>query len=160
MQTIEELIAGNPSLGALSAEHRALIAGCAQNRSFEAGRFVMREGDAADTFYVLRKGDVALEAYAPQRGPMTVETLHDGDLLGWSWLIPPYRTTFDARCLDTTHTIAFDGACLRGKLSDDPALGYDLLRVFTTVIVERLQNTRIRLLDLYGKVPGEPVPRP
>ena len=84
---------------------------------------------------------------------MTVETVHDGDLLGWSWLVPPYRTVFDARALDTVHAIAFDGACLRGKLENDPALGYDLMKLFATVIVERLQNTRIRLLDVYGKEP-------
>ena len=111
----------------------------------------MREGEPADVFYVVRSGDVALEAFSPQRGGMTVETVHDGDLLGWSWLVPPHRTMFDARSIGQTSAIAFDGACLRGKLERDPVLGYDLLRLFTTVIVERLQNTRLRLLDLYGK---------
>jgi CRP/FNR family cyclic AMP-dependent transcriptional regulator len=160
MRTIEELLGENAALSPLSVEHRAFIAGCAGNKTFAAGEYVMREGEPADLFYIVREGDVALETFSPQRGAMTLETLHDGDLLGWSWLIPPYRTMFDARALGTVHTIAFDGACLRGKLEQDPALGYDLLRLFTGIIVERLQNTRLRLLDLYGKVPGEPVPRP
>jgi CRP/FNR family transcriptional regulator, cyclic AMP receptor protein len=158
MRTIEELLSENATLAALTPEHRAVIAGCAENRVFDPGEYAMREGDPADVFYVLRHGDVALETFAPQRGPMTLETLHDGDLLGWSWLIPPYRTMFDARSLGTTHAIAFDGACLRGKLEQDPALGYAIMRLFSAVIVERLQNTRLRLLDLYGTVPGEPVP--
>jgi CRP/FNR family cyclic AMP-dependent transcriptional regulator len=153
MRTIEDLIGDNAALGALAAPHRDVIAGCAQNRVFARGDYLMREGESADTFFVLRSGDVALEAFSPQSGPMTIETLHDGDLLGWSWLIPPYRTMFDARSIDQTHTIAFDGACLRGKIETDRALGYDLLRVFTTVVVERLQNTRLRLLDVYGKDP-------
>jgi CRP/FNR family transcriptional regulator, cyclic AMP receptor protein len=150
VQTIEDLIGENAALGRLSPEHREVISGCARNQVFAPGEYLMREGDPADVFYVVRSGDVALEAFSPQRGAMTVETLHDGDLLGWSWLVPPHRTMFDARSMGQTSAMAFDGDCLRGKLERDPALGYDLLRLFTTVIVERLQNTRVRLLDLYG----------
>ena len=150
MRTIEDLLAENAALGRLAPEHRELIAGCARNRTFEAGEYLLREGDPADSFFVLRSGDVAVETFAPQRGAMTIETIHDGDLLGWSWLVWPYRTAFDARALGTIHAIAFDGACLRGKFAADPALGYDVLRLFTEVIVERLQNTRVRLLDIYG----------
>jgi CRP/FNR family cyclic AMP-dependent transcriptional regulator len=153
MRTIEGLIGENAALGALAPAHRDVIAGCAQNRVFARGAYLMREGESADTFFVVRSGDVALEAFSPQRGPITIETLHDGDLVGWSWLVSPHRTTFDARSIGQTHAIAFDGACLRGKLEEDPALGYDLLQLFTSVIVERLQNTRMRLLDLYGKEP-------
>jgi CRP-like cAMP-binding protein len=151
VRTIEDLLSETAALGALTPEHRRLIAGCGSNRTFAAGDYLMREGEPADTFYVVRTGDVALEAFSPQRGPMTIETLHDGDLVGWSWMVSPHRTMFDARALATTHAMAFDGACLRGKLEQDPALGYDVLQLFATVIVERLQNTRLRLLDLYGK---------
>ena len=158
MENIAELLASVPAMSALSAEHREMIAGCATNRAFREGEYIMREGDPADTFYVIRRGAVAIETFAPRRGPVTIETAHDGDLLGWSWLVPPYRVTFDVRALATTHAIGFDGACLRGKFDDDPALGYELLKTFAAVIVERLQGTRLRLLDVYGKAPGEPVP--
>lgn len=157
MELISELLEHVPGLWALEPHQRETIAGCGQNRVFEAGEYMLREGEPADTFYVVRRGSVAIETFAPRRGPVTIETLHDGDLLGWSWLVPPYRTTFDARALTTTHAIAFDGACLRGKLDGDPALGYVLLRLFAAVIVERLQGTRLRLLDVYGKASGEPV---
>jgi hypothetical protein len=80
--------------------------------------------------------------------------LHDGELLGWSWLVPPYRVAFDARAMAATHAIALDGACLRGKCEADPALGYALLKILSTVFVERLQDTRLRLLDVYGKGTG------
>jgi CRP/FNR family transcriptional regulator, cyclic AMP receptor protein len=114
----------------------------------------MREGDPADAFYVLREGAVALQTEVPGRGAIVLQTLHDGELLGWSWLVPPYRVAFDARSLGTTHAIALDGACLRGKCEADPALGYALLKILSTVFVERLQDTRLRLLDLYGKGPN------
>jgi CRP/FNR family cyclic AMP-dependent transcriptional regulator len=154
MRTIEELLGEVRALQALAPEHRDTLAGCARNRVFEPGERIMREGDPADAFYVIREGAVALETVVPARGAVLMQTLHDGDLLGWSWLVPPYRTAFDARSMGTTHAIAFDGACLRGKCEADPALGYDLLKLLSGVFVERLQDTRLRLLDLYGKAGG------
>lgn len=154
MRQIDELLLEIPALADLSPEHRATIAGCAVNHVFSAGEQILREGEPAGTFYVIREGAVALETFVPRHGPVTIETLHEGELLGWSWLVPPYRNAFDARSLGTTHAIAFDGACLRGKFDADPALGYELFKVFAAVIVERLQETRVRLLDLYGREPG------
>ena len=150
MQTIEDLIAETPALSGLAPEHIAVIAGCGQNDTQVADAFLLREGEREDVFYILRRGTVALETFVPQRGPVTVQTLHDGDLLGWSWLIPPYRTAFDAHVLETAHVVRFDAACLRGKIEADPALGYDLLRAFVPVMVERLQSTRLQLLDVYA----------
>jgi CRP-like cAMP-binding protein len=154
MQAIDALLAEVPSFDGMPAGHLALIAGCASNRVFEDGEYLACEGDPANTFYVIRKGGVALEIDVPQRGALVIETLHEGDLVGWSWLLAPYRTHVDVRATGRTHTIAFDGACLRGKCDADPVLGYDLLRRFATVIVERLQATRLRLIDVYGHVPG------
>jgi CRP-like cAMP-binding protein len=154
MRTIDELLPDVPAFEGMPPDHLALIAGCAVNRTFEDGDHLLREGEEARTFFVIRAGAVALETYVPQRGALLIETLHDHDLVGWSWLVPPYRTTFDVRAVGVTHTIAFDGACLRGKCEADPVLGYDLLRRFATVIVERLQATRLRLIDVYGHVPG------
>ena len=151
MRTIEDMLGDAPGLAALAPEHLATIAGCARNQVFERGEQIMREGEPANTFYVIRQGAVALETFVPRRGPVVIETLHDGDLIGWSWLFPPYRTAFDARSINTTHTFAFDGACLRGKCERDPAMGYDLMKLFAAVIIERLQETRLRLLDVYGE---------
>ena len=154
MRTIDALLAEVPALSGMEPEHLELISGCATNRVFAVGEQLMREGERADDFYVIRSGDVALETYLPQRGALTIETLHDGDLLGWSWLVPPYRTMFDARALTQTRTVSFDGSCLRGKCQQDHELGYELLTRFVAVIVERLQATRLRLLDVYGDIPG------
>jgi CRP/FNR family cyclic AMP-dependent transcriptional regulator len=151
MRTIADLLQTAPALSALAPAHREQIAGCARNCVFAPGEQIMREGDPADAFYVIREGAVALETGVPGRGAVTLQTLHDGEVLGWSWLVPPHRTAFDARSLGTTHAIAFDGACLRGRCDADPALGYDLLKLMASVLAERLQDTRLRLLDLYGR---------
>lgn len=152
MRTIDALLAELPAFEGMAAERLELIAGCAANRVFEGGEYLLREGEQADAFYAIRQGHVALETYVPQRGALTIETLHEGDLVGWSWLIPPHRTVFDARASGRVHTVAFDGRCLRGKCEEDNSLGYDLLTRFVAVIVERLQATRLQLLDVYGHV--------
>jgi CRP/FNR family cyclic AMP-dependent transcriptional regulator len=150
MRTIDALLTDVPAFAGMAPERLELIAGCAVNRVFENGEQILREGEPADAFYVIREGGVALETYVPQRGAVTIETLHDGDLLGWSWLVSPHRTVFDARASGRVHTVEFDGRCLRGKAEADPSLGYDLLTRFVAVIVERLQATRLQLLDVYG----------
>jgi CRP-like cAMP-binding protein len=152
MDRIEDLVREVPAFDGLPGEHLDLIAGCGRNQVFPAGEQLMREGDDADRFYVIRSGAVAMEIFVPQRGALTVETIGAGDLLGWSWLAPPYRVHLDARATEETHALSFDAVCLRGKCEQDPALGYELMKRFVPVIVERLQATRIRLLDVYGHV--------
>jgi CRP/FNR family transcriptional regulator, cyclic AMP receptor protein len=150
LETIDSVLRDVPVFHGLPAEELKLLAGCARNVHFETGAVLFREGDPADTFYVLRHGSVALEMYVPARGPAIIETLEAGEVLGWSWLFPPYRWHFDARALTGVRGTAFDGACLRGKCEDDPKLGYQLMSRFAQVLIERLQWTRLRLLDLYG----------
>jgi CRP/FNR family transcriptional regulator, cyclic AMP receptor protein len=147
---LETVLAEVPFLEGLDDAQLALIAGCGSNVRFREGETLFREGDPADTFYVVRHGHVALETFVPTRGPMVIETIESGEALGWSWLFPPYRWHFDARALSLVRATAFDGACLRGKCDDDPALGYELMQRFALLLIERLQWTRLRLLDLYG----------
>jgi len=149
-RSLEDVLADVPLLDGLSSGERALLAGCARNVHFGLDERLFREGDAADTFYVVRHGSVALETFVPARGPVVIETIEAGELLGWSWLFPPYRWHFDARALSVVRATAFDGACLRQKCEVDPVLGYRLMGLFAQVLIERLQWTRLRLLDVYG----------
>jgi CRP/FNR family transcriptional regulator, cyclic AMP receptor protein len=148
---IGELVREVRAFDGLAPEHLDLIAGCGRTASFRDGELILREGDDADVFYAIREGTVALEA-ASSAGFVTIETLDAGEVVGWSWLFER-RTRFDARARGTVHAIEFDGTCLRGKCEADHELGYELLRRFGAVVVERLQATRMRLLDLYG-APG------
>ncbi|HUK45583.1 MAG TPA: cyclic nucleotide-binding domain-containing protein [Gaiellaceae bacterium] len=150
MQQLEDLLAEVPFFGGLGSHELETLAGCAGNVRFAAGQNLFREGDPADTFYVVRHGSVALETFVPTRGGVMIETIEAGEVIGWSWLFEPYRWHFDARALTTVRATAFDGACLRGKCDADPALGYALMSRFAQVLIERLQWTRLRLLDLYG----------
>lgn len=151
MKTIDALVRDIRVFEGLAPDTLALIAGCGTNVRFAEGETLFRAGRPADTFYVIRQGSVALEAFAPARPPITIETIEAGDVLGWSWLFPPYRWHFDAHALSTVRATAFDGACLRGKCDEDPALGYELMSRFAQVLIERLQWTRLRLMDVYGR---------
>jgi CRP-like cAMP-binding protein len=147
---LDEILAQVPFFEGMGEDELALIAGCARNVHFDAGETIFRQGDAADNFFVVRHGTVAVGNFVPPRGDLVIETLEAGDLLGWSWLFPPYRTHFDARALSVVRATQFDGACLRDKCAADPAFGYDLMSRFAQVLIERLQWTRLRLLDIYG----------
>lgn len=144
-------IAAHPFFEPLPDEHVAVVAGCGRNEHVAAGTLLARTGDPADRFYLVRRGAVALEVHDPGRGGVTVQTLHEGDVLGWSWLFPPYRWQFDARVVREASLIAFDGVCLRGKCDADPRLGYDLMKRFAEVITRRFTETRLQLLDVYGR---------
>ena len=153
-RSIEQVLAEIKTFEGLEQRHLDRIAGCGRNCGFESGEYLAREGDAADTFYVIRHGRVTLETPAPASGPLLIASLGDGTVVGWSWLFPPYRWHFDARAIDDTRAIAFDGACLRGKCEADHELGYVLMQRFAQIILDRLQSTRLQLLDVYGKPGG------
>jgi CRP-like cAMP-binding protein len=150
MRTLAEYLPDHPFFTGLDPAHMELIVGCARNVHFRAGEVLFRTGESADTFYVLRDGHVALDLHDPQRGDLIIATLGAGEVVGWSWLIPPYRWMFDARAVAPVRAVALDGACLRGKCGTDPALGYALMQRVARVMYDRLQDARIRLLDVYG----------
>jgi CRP-like cAMP-binding protein len=154
MRTIDQLIADAQVFAGLLPAQLELIGGCAWNEHVEAGTPLMREGDAADRFFLIRRGAVALEIHAPGRGALVIETLHDGDVVGWSWLFAPYRWQLDGRAVKSSELVTFDGACLRDKCEADHELGYQLMRRFASDLVDRLQATRFQLLDVYGHAPS------
>ena len=149
MESLERFLVQSPFFGGMKKEHLQLLVGCATNVRFDAGEFILREGKAANACYLIRQGKVALEVFAPRRGPITIQTVGEGDLLGWSWLVRPYQWRFDARAVELTHAIALNGECLRQKSEADYCLGYELLKRFSEVMVERLQATRFQLINIY-----------
>ena len=150
MQTLEAILAVHPFFEGLEPRYLQLMTGCASNVRFEAGTYIFREGEPASHFYIIREGKVALETFAAQRGPITIETIEAGEVLGWSWLFPPYRWHFDARVVEPIRAIALDGVCLRTKGEADHDLGYELVKRVAQIMMQRLQATRLQLLDVYG----------
>jgi CRP/FNR family transcriptional regulator, cyclic AMP receptor protein len=149
MENLERILLEHPFFSGMLPEHLRLLVSCASNARFDADQFILREGDEANEFYLIRHGKVALQVYAPEQGALTIETLGEGEILGWSWLVPPYRWKFDARALELTRAIALDGKCLREKSETDYHLGYELLKRFAQVVVDRLQTARLQLLNVY-----------
>jgi CRP/FNR family cyclic AMP-dependent transcriptional regulator len=153
MKGLKALIQDHPFFAGLDDDYLELAAGCASNRHFKAGEYLFHEGDAADRFYLLRSGRVRLEIAAPGRGPVIVETIQSGEVIGWSWLFPPYLWQFDAQATQTVRATAFDGNCLREKCAANHDLGYELAMRSAQILIQRLQATRLQLLDVYGTRP-------
>jgi CRP-like cAMP-binding protein len=143
-------ISAHSFFAALTAEQRTALAGDCAAVMFTAGERLFDEGGIADRFWLIEDGSIALDMRVPGRGDQVIETLAAGTVLGWSWLHPPYRWHFGAVARLATTAIEFDAPSVRRRCDADPAFGYAALRLFTPVITERLQATRLRLLDLYA----------
>lgn len=143
------LLAGFPVLGRLSATDLDRIAGTASTVTFAPRQRVFSEGAHAEGCWLLHDGRVALDVLIPGRGLMVVQTLGAGDVLGWSWLVPPYRWHLGATATERTMATALDTAQLHALAEQDPAFGYALATTLFAAMLERLQATRMRLLDLY-----------
>ena len=150
MENLERALTEHPFLAGLEEKYIKLLTGCASNVVFKPGEFILREGEEADLFYFIYHGKVQAETFVPQKGPLAIHTREAGEVLGWSWLVPPYRWHFDARALELTRAIAIDGKCLREKCEEDHDLGYEVMKRFALVIVQRLEATRLQLMDIYG----------
>lgn len=150
---LETILSQHPFFSAFLPEYIALLAAYASEHVFHIGDFLCEEGKAADRFYLLREGQVAIDVSVPVRGRVTVQTLSHGDILGWSWLIPPYVYDFDGRATALTRAVSLDAAKLRQLCEDDHSLGYTLLKHFSGHMVRRLHRSRIQLLDMYGLAP-------
>jgi CRP-like cAMP-binding protein len=150
MAVPDATLAQPPFLQGLTAHQLAQIAPCASDAHFNGGTFIFREGEEATRFFLLTHGVVALEIHVPGRGSHTIATVHAGEALGWSWLVPPYRWHLDARALEPSAAIAFEARCLRAACDADHDVGYEVVTRCATIIVQRLQATRLQLLDVYG----------
>ncbi|NNG03752.1 MAG: cyclic nucleotide-binding domain-containing protein [Inquilinus sp.] len=149
-KSMADILAAHPLFAGLDPKITDLLAGCATNAHFLDGTYLFKADGPADTFYLLRSGEVALELHLPGRGRLTVETVHPGHVVGASWILPPYRWRFDARAVGTVRATGIDAACLRNKCDADPGMGYQVMQRFLPIVAERLQSTRLRLLDLYA----------
>jgi CRP-like cAMP-binding protein len=150
VRSVGRLLLEHPFFEGLDEATMRMLEGCAGNVHIRPGQHLFREGEPADRFFVVRHGRVALEVHDPRGGDHLLDTVDEGDVVGWSWLVPPHRWFFDARAVGEVSAVALDATCLRAKCDEDPRLGYTLMQRVTQVMYRRLQSTRVRLLDLYG----------
>ncbi len=149
-ESLQRLIAEHPFFEGMEERHLALLVGCASNARFERNAFLIRTGQEANHVYLVRHGRVALEIVAPGRAPVTIQTLSEGEVVGWSWLVPPYLAMYDARALEPLVALALDGKCIREKCEGDHDLGYEVFKRFSHLMALRLQATRLQLLDVFA----------
>ncbi|MGW4213588.1 Crp/Fnr family transcriptional regulator [Lentzea sp. NPDC004789] len=138
-----------PLLTNLSHTQRAAIAGVSRIETYEPGIRLFEEGGLADQCWVVLSGCVMIDTVVPPQGRMVLQSIGPGELLGWSWLVPPYRWHFGATVVSPTRAAVVDTGALRTLADEDPALGYQLSLILIDALLNRLQATRIRLLDLY-----------
>ena len=139
----------HPFLSAIPDRLRMLLATGARPFTAEPNEFFAKEGDSARAFYLIQSGRASLETRDPKRGVVRIQSVQPGEVVGWSWLVPPHRWQFDCRAEDPVQGLAFDAEWLREKCEQDHELGYHLLKQLVAVIANRLAATRLQLLDIY-----------
>ncbi|WP_127356256.1 Crp/Fnr family transcriptional regulator [Actinacidiphila soli] len=137
-------------LGVLPPEGRERLMELAREVSFPAGTRIFEEGRKADCFWIIHTGSVTLDLHVPGRRAAAVETLGPGDLLGWSWLFPPYAWHLGAEAQSPVRAMEFDATVVRALCEADPVFGRAISRRIAEIVAHRLQGARTRLLDLYG----------
>lgn len=150
MTRIEESLIGYELFRDLESEHLSLLASGAESLTFAADEHLLMADQPADAFYAIRSGRVAIEIDGGNRGPLIIETIGGGDVVGISWLLPPYRWTFSARAMDDVEAVGLDANALRRLCDEHPVFGYAVYKRFAGLIHRRLVASRIRLTDLYG----------
>jgi len=156
MPDLEDLLREHPFCKAFWPEHIARLATMASEARFRSGELIFHEGDHSSLFYLLVSGRVALEVVDPGR-PVRVGTLYSGEALGWSSLTIADDKQFQARALEETYALAFDGTRLRHACAEDYAFGFHFMRAALSVTVERLHTVRTDLLEVYKPVEAETV---
>jgi CRP-like cAMP-binding protein len=144
--SLESIINAHPFFAGMETEHLKTIAACASDATFEPQQFLFREGEPANQFYLIQSGRIALEVHELANGTVLVTNVGPGEVLGWSWLFPPFSWHFQARATERTKAIILNGAHLLVVAESDPAFGYELMKRVAQVVIERLQATRRQLL--------------
>jgi len=147
-QSLARSLKEQPLVADLADQHVAFLSGCTKNVRYDEGEYLFRESDEAEWLYMVRKGKVSLEIKAPQK-TLVVETLHSGEVIGWSTIFPPHFWQLDARATKETIVFAVNGQCLRNKLDADHDFGYAFTRLMLREVHGRLERVRLQVLDLY-----------
>ena len=141
------ILEAQPFLRGMTARQLELLAENSMFAEFKADDVILTEGDSANRFYLILEGQVELESREIDGATARIQTLGTGDVLGWSWLFPPYYWHFDARAAAPTKAIFFYGTRLRELCEENHDLGYELMMRFSEIIIKRLQAARRELLN-------------
>ena len=147
---VRNYLGQHPFFAGLTPQHLDLVSSLATPARYGTQQRVFKYDTDANQFYVLRDGKVGVEIPAIAGEPLRIQTVGNGGVLGWSWLIPPYRWLFDARALAPSEIVVLDGARLRAECENDPRLGYELMKRFAVLMAERLNASRTAAIRHYS----------
>jgi CRP/FNR family cyclic AMP-dependent transcriptional regulator len=143
-------LSAHPFLHGMPADQLGVLAAAARDVKFSAGHRLFEDGSNATRFWLIQSGHVSLDLHIPGEGPVVIETIGMGELLGWSWLFPPYKWAFGAVAATAVEAFEFDAPAVRECCAAEPGLGYELNQRITRVLAKRLQATRIRMIARSG----------
>lgn len=147
---IEQSLSTHAFFAGLSPEFIGFLARCASEQQLQPGEVLFRQGERAHHFYLIRHGRIAIEIPAITGPTLQVQSLGAGQILGWSWLIPPYQWNFQSRAEAPTTLLAFDGDAVRARCEAEADFGYPLLKRFASLMAERLEVARQKLMDQWN----------
>ncbi len=151
MSELADLLRAHPFVQGLAPGLLDRMSECIEGTvEWKPDQVIFREGGTADSCFLVLSGDVALEVHSPGRPPRIIQTVGSGEVLGWSFLFEPYRWAFDARALNASSALVLDGVKMRNCAADEPEYGLQLMTRFAGLVIERLQATRLQLMDLYA----------
>ena len=150
MDTIQKMLLSHPISGGFTVEQVDQIAKFTTYLEFHRDEYVFRQGERAEHFFLILNGSVQVELFSGPSGPVSLQKVGEGDVLGWSWLVPPYRWRFDARVLTPLKTLKVDAKNLKILMEQNPQVGYAVLKRFIQLIGDRLESERFKLIELYA----------
>ncbi len=146
-QSIEDYLPTHAFFSELDHSFMKFLSDSATELKIKKGDVLFRQGERADKFYLLRNGQMSVQVPALMGPTLEIQTLGEDQMLGWSWLIPPYRWNFQARALEDSDLLEFDGSAILARCEEDPKFGYELLKRFATLMSERLDAARQKMMD-------------
>ncbi|MCB1592307.1 MAG: Crp/Fnr family transcriptional regulator [Alphaproteobacteria bacterium] len=155
IKNIKDLLSEAPFFEGFAEPYLDLISGCGEIVHFKPNAFLLKEGEEANSFYLIRKGEVAIESHMPAGAPLVISKVGPEGVVGYSWLFPPHRNQFDSRAVTDVEAVRLDGTCLRGKAEEDHELGYQFMKRFAQIMIQRMQAARRQALDIYGGSNGK-----
>ncbi len=147
--SIKDLLGRTDFARGMSADDIEFLSGCASFARFSRGEFMMLAGDPCDHFYLIREGKAAVEVESGNQVSV-IYAPSPGDIVGWSWTMPPSVCRYDVRVMDSVSAIDFDARCVLRKCEEDNRFGYHVYKRILEVVIERLMATRVQMLDMYS----------
>lgn len=147
MQSIENYLSAHPFFSGLDGGYISFLSNSVKELRIKEGEVLFQQGKHANKFYLLRSGRVSVQVPALLGPTLELQVLGEGQILGWSWLIPPYRWNFQALALEDSDLLEFDGSAILVRCEEDPKFGYELFKRFAAMMSERLDAARQKFMD-------------